>query len=135
MASKSTAGTSTSKEFTTVFRALRAILVPYTKKRARVAHDTPTYYYVETTFPILRGKPTMFAAVRRGKSYVSYHLLPLYMNPRLQGKVPAELKRRQQGKACFNFAQPDRRLFAALSRLSRLAWADFEKLGRKEAAR
>jgi len=64
--------------------------------------------------------PMMFAAVRKGKGYVSYHLLPLYMNPTLQSKVSAELKRRKQGKACFNFAKPDQKLFAEVAEITRL---------------
>lgn len=69
----------------------------------------------------------MFAAVRTGKGYVSYHLLPIYMNPHLQNKISAELKRRKQGKACFNFSQPDEKLFAELAELTRLGLESFRK--------
>lgn len=115
-------------DFSATFKALRAILVPYAKGGMKVVHDTPDYYYIETNFPVMGRGPVMFACVRTGKGYVSYHLLPLYMNPPLQNKVPAELKRRKQGKACFNFSQPDEKLFAELAELTRLGLESFKKL-------
>ena len=71
----------------------------------------------------------MFAAVRKGKAYVSYHLMPIYMNPALQSRVSPELQRRKQGKACFNFSQPDHKLFVELAELTRLGFEGFKKLG------
>ncbi len=118
-------------EFAAVFAGLRAILAPYAGKEMRVAHDEPDYYYLETKFSVLGRGPVMFAAVRRGKNYVSYHLMPLYMNAPLQAKVSPELKRRQQGKACFNFATPDETLFAEIAELTKIGFEDFKKLSRK----
>lgn len=115
-------------DFSAAFQALRAILVPYSKGSIKVVHDNPDHYYVETTFSVMGRGPMMFAAVRKGKSYVSYHLLPLYMNPSLQKKVSAELNRRKQGKACFNFAQPDEKLFAELAEITQIGFEDFKKL-------
>lgn len=117
-----------STDFSATFKALRAILVPYATGGMKVVHDKPDYYYIETNFSVMGRGPVMFACVRTGKGYVSYHLLPLYMNPPLQNKVPAELKRRKQGKACFNFSQPDEKLFAELAELTRLGLESFKKL-------
>ena len=44
-----------------------------------------------------------FGAVVTGKAYVSYHLMPLYTCPWLVKTVSADLKKRMQGKSCFNF--------------------------------
>lgn len=115
-------------DFSATFQALRAILVPYSKLGSKVVHDKPDNYYLETTFSVMGRGPVMFAAVRTGKSYVSYHLLPLYMNPLLHNKVSAELNRRRQGKACFNFSHPDEKLFAELAEITRLGFEDFKKL-------
>jgi hypothetical protein len=115
-------------EFSAAFDALRAILAPYAGKDMRVAQDKPDCYYIETKFSVMGRGPVMFAAVRRGKGYVSYHLLPLYMDPPLQSKVSAELKRRKQGKACFNFSKPDKKLFSDLAELTRLGHESFKKL-------
>jgi hypothetical protein len=60
-----------------------------------------------------------FGSVRRGKAYVSFHLMPLYMNEKLTGQVSTELKKRMQGKTCFNFKQvPEPELAAELARLT-----------------
>src|SRR5229473_5294039 len=118
-------------DFAETFQQLRAILAPYTRKKMRVVQDTPEYYYIETEFPVYRGKPVMFAAVRVGKSYVSYHLLPLYMNPAMQATLSPELKKRKQGKACLNFTRPDKLLFAELSKLTADGLGCFKKLAAK----
>jgi hypothetical protein len=123
-----------SADFTAVFEALKSILTPYAGPDMRVVHDTPEYYYLDTTFPVYRGKPIMFAAVRRGKAYVSYHLLPLYMNPPLNSHISAELKRRKQGKACFNFTSPDPKLLGELAELTRLGLDCFKKLAKSQAS-
>lgn len=121
-------------DFSLVFETLRAILAPYVGPDARIVHDKPDYYYLDTTFPVYRGKPAMFAAVRRGKAYVSYHLLPLYMNPTLNSLVSAELKRRKQGKACFNFTSVDAKLFAELAELTRRGFDSFKKFAKSDSA-
>ena len=115
-------------DFAETFKQLRAILTPYTRKKMRVVQDTPDHYYIETEFPVYRGKRVMFAAVRIGKSYVSYHLLPLYMNQTMQASLSPELKKRQQGKACLNFSKPDKKLFAEISRLTEEGLECFRKL-------
>jgi len=115
-------------DFAATFKALREILTPYTSKDARVVHDKLGYYYLETTFSVMGRGPLMFASVRKGKGYVSYHLLPLYMNRALQSKVSADLKRRKQGIACFNFAKPDEKLFAEVAKITRLGWEAFKKM-------
>ena len=71
-------------------------------------------------------EPMWFGMVRPGKAYVSFHLLPLYMNPKLQAAVPPALKKRMQGKACFNFKKAEPELLAELAALTRTcaqAWA------------
>ena len=50
---------------------------------------------------------------------VTYHLMPLYFNPKLQAAVPPELRPRKQGKTCFNFQRPDASLFAMPDQLTR----------------
>ena len=46
-----------------------------------------------------------FGAVQIRKSYVAYHLYPVYTNPELLDEISAPLKKRMQGKSCFNFKQ------------------------------
>ena len=58
------------------------------------------------------------AGIRVGKSYVSYYLMPVYGLPELVEGISPELKRRMQGKACFNFTRVDESLFAELATLT-----------------
>jgi len=53
-----------------------------------------------------------------GKNYVGYHLMPVYMNRVLQKRISPELKKRMQGKACFNFSEVDPALFRQLTDLT-----------------
>jgi hypothetical protein len=65
------------------------------------------------------GRPWDYVAgVRVGKSYVSYYLMPVYAMPELLSGVSPELRRRMQGKACFNFTRVDEALFAELATLT-----------------
>jgi hypothetical protein len=67
-----------------------------------------------------------FASVRQGKAYVSFHLMPLYMNPPLLRTVSPSLKKRMQGKTCFNFkAAPEPELLKELERLVEAAMNDW----------
>jgi hypothetical protein len=104
-------------DFDAVFARLRSILVPYAKRLA-VKEDTPAYYYLETKTAVHKGKPGFFAAVRKGKSYVSFHLMALYIFPEIATTLSPALRRRMQGKSCFNFAQVDDELFDELKRLT-----------------
>jgi hypothetical protein len=108
-----------------VFAALRKLLESVSSEIS-IQTDKPDNYH--TVFPELthRGKPLYFAGVKTGKNYVSYHLLPLYYNPDLNKQVPAELKKRKQGMACFNFASVDDARFAELRTLSALGLKMFK---------
>src|SRR5438045_9687004 len=101
---KKTAGRSNT-EFAVTFNTLRTIIAPYAHQQMRVVHDTPDYYCLETTFPLMQHKSVMFAAVRTGKGYVSYHLVPLYMNPRLEVTSFTDMNRSYRVNAMFNFSE------------------------------
>jgi hypothetical protein len=74
---------------------------------------------VPSPFPQHKGHPMWFGAVRIGKAYVSYHLMPLYMCAELNAKISPALKKRMQGKTCFNFKKaPDAELLDELRRLT-----------------
>jgi hypothetical protein len=99
------------------FDALKKIYKPF-EKRLNVTVDNDVYYYLESKAPMYKGKPLCFGAVRRGKGKVSFHMMALYCFPAMKSKISAALKKRMQGKQCFNFATPDAALFAELSALA-----------------
>jgi hypothetical protein len=63
--------------------------------------------------------PLMFAGVRLGKNYVSYHLFSVYTTPNDAQTISPDLKKRMQGKACFNFTAVDEPLFRELAKITR----------------
>jgi hypothetical protein len=68
-----------------------------------------------------------FGSVRLGKAYVSFHLMPLYMCPKLTPLISPALKKRMQGKTCFNFKTgPDPELLADLESLTLAGLREWE---------
>ena len=57
----------------------------------------------------------LFAGVKRQKRYVSYYLMPAYTAPEVAQSISPELRRRMQGKSCFNFTRIDDGLFDELA--------------------
>ena len=100
-----------------VFAALRELLKRFIGKDLAVQTDKPGNYHLEYPSILHRKKPLYFAGIRTGKNYVSLHLLYLYMNPAAIKAIPPALKKRMQGKACFNFTAIDEECFAELERL------------------
>jgi len=100
-----------------VFAELRKIMHRSGKKLS-VVHDNPDNYYVNGFFSEKFKKEIMFGAVQIKKNYVSYHLFPLYMYEEMKKELTPDLKKRMQGKTCFNFKKIDRGLFKQLSALT-----------------
>jgi|SRR5688572_12105555 len=105
-------------DFKGAFTKLRAMLKKH-ERQFKVAADKPDNYYLETRTACYKGKPMFFACVSVKKNYVSFYLMPLYVAPELAKKISPELKKRMQGKSCFNFTAPDEKLFAELRKLAR----------------
>lgn len=103
--------------FDVVFERLRSILVPHARTLA-AHHDEPDYYYLETKQPLYKGRPVFFAGVRKGKTYVSFHLMPIYAFPEMRRGLSPALRKRMQGKSCFNFTTVDDGLFEELAQLT-----------------
>jgi hypothetical protein len=125
----------TSAEFESIFARLRAILQKH--KGNFSVTDEPGNY-------CLAGNPGPALAVRKGKTrqremsiawaniskaYVSYHLMGIYMNPKLQKSISPKLKARMQGKSCFNFKSSDEPLFLELDQLTSRSIEDLRKAG------
>ncbi len=116
------------KEFQQVFEQLRDVLKKY-ERRLVLQADTPYNYSLDTPFSAQYKKTLFFGAVRINKSYVSYHLMPIYVFPELSQGISPELKARMQGKSCFNFKAIE------ASQVKELAWltqAGFERFKQGE---
>jgi hypothetical protein len=115
--------------FREIAAALVALLKPY-GDRLNVVEESSWGYYLQTKKPVPKKGPLMFAAVRIGKAYVSYHLMPIYMNEPLNATISPALRKRMQGKACFNFkAMPESALLQELSTLTEAGFRSFQTAG------
>jgi hypothetical protein len=104
---------------------LRALLEQYAPPLF-VTADGPSGYLLDMAPEGERDPSTWFAGIRLGARYVSFYLMPVYVEPSLLDGISPELRRRMQGKSCFNFAKVDEPLLAELEALTR---AGFEATG------
>ena len=112
--------------FAAAFFGLKRILAPYTKS-LNVNADTRTRLYLETKSASYKGKPLFFGAVISGRAYVSFHLMPLYWDASLSKRLSADLKKKMQGKSCFNFTSPDPKLFRELAKITAGGFALYKR--------
>ncbi len=70
-------------------------------------------------------QPLCFGDVRLGKNYVSFYLMSVYVSPGETKGMSPELKKRMQGKSCFNFKAVDEKLFQELATLTKAGAARF----------
>ncbi len=115
-------------DFDATFRALRAILQPYAEQ-LDVQRDDDTEIYLDTRHRMPNKKPLFFGAVQVKKAFVSFHLMPVYVQPGLLDRISPALKARMQGKSCFNFKAVDPALFGELAALTREGYASYRAQG------
>lgn len=111
-------------DFEQTFLKLKAIFKPYERKLI-VVHNTVSNYYLDTSHVMKNKHRLFFGAVRVGKSYVSFHLMPVYASRELLESMSPELRKHMQGKSCFNFKSVDQKLFKELAALTKLGFAKF----------
>ncbi|GFE65877.1 hypothetical protein [Litoreibacter roseus] len=113
-----------------VFHLLRPLYEAHAHK-CIVLRDDPDAYTLTTHEVRARdGYRTGFGGVEIRKAYVSAHLMPVYVHPDLLEGISPALKKRMQGKSCFNFKTPDTALFAELAGLIAAGIVRFEADGR-----
>ena len=97
-------------DFITIFAELKSILLPYAQKLITKV-DLAAEFSLDTRHLMKNKKPLWFGGVKINKNYVSYHLMPVYINLQLLETISPELKNRMQGKSCFNFTKIEQLLF------------------------
>lgn len=113
-------------DFAPVFQGLKNILKPYAPK-LNVTADTKDVYSIDGPYSEKWKRDLFFASVQVKKNYVSFYLMPVYMYPDLLEGIKPELKKRMQGKSCFNFRDVDPDLFEELAALTKKGYDKFEK--------
>ncbi|WP_298189014.1 hypothetical protein [Novosphingobium sp.] len=107
--------------FLDIFAQLRAIMLEAAPGMA-IAEDSAANLTLKTHWIEARtGQPAWFGWIAIKKSYVAYHIMPLYTLPALEAAVPVGLAKRRQGKTCFNVKKADGAVFAQLRELTALA--------------
>lgn len=108
-------------DFDEVFSALRQLMLKAAPDE-QVAKDEAGDLVVHTCRNDSKtGNPIWFGAVASKKSYVAFHLFPLYEQPALGESISPALSKRRQGKSCFNFKAIEPALFEELAALVRTA--------------
>ncbi|MEO0075557.1 MAG: hypothetical protein ABIK31_05550 [candidate division WOR-3 bacterium] len=107
------------------FNKLKALLKRY-EANLTLLHDKADNYYLNTPISDTNKKSEFFGAVQIKKSYVAFHLMPVYYYPNLLDNISQDLKDRMQGKSCFNFKEIDDKLFKELTALTKKSFDQYK---------
>ena len=113
-------------DFPLVFEKLKSILKPY-ETGLNITADTPEAYSLDGPYSEKWKKELFFGSAQIKKNYVSFYLMPVYMYPDLLREISPELKKRMQGKSCFNFKKIEPELFDELAELTRKGAEKFKE--------
>ena len=111
-----------------VMAGLQAILEPYEAHLVRTA-ASDSGYSLDTRHILPNKQPLFFGSVQLCKNYVSFYLMPVYVFPDLLNGISDSLRKRMQGKSCFNFRQTDPALFEELAVLTRAGFERYRSAG------
>ncbi len=115
-------------EFKNIFQDLKSILVGYSDGLTLSKNEVDDFW-LNTKYIMKNKKPIFFAAVQIKKNYVTYHLMPVYVFPELLLNISPELRRRMQGKSCFNFKLSDKQLYNELAELTAAGYQRYKQAG------
>lgn len=111
-----------------MFIALKALLTKHARHLV-VVHDAPDQYYLDTRKRAPDGKTMFFGQVLLKHDHVSYHLMPVQVDPQLAAAISPSLRKHLQGKSAFRFDALDPIALEELDRLTRAGMASFERKG------
>ncbi len=112
-----------------IFNQLQSIFEKY-EPNLSLLHNTIDNYYLNTPTTETIKKSEFFGAVQVKKSYVAFHLMPIYYYPELLDTISEELKKKIQGKSWFNFKDNDEKLFAELKSLTESSFDKYKSLNK-----
>jgi hypothetical protein len=122
--------TQTEHDFQVISDVLLAIMRKNVGDTLQTRSMKPNHYeFYGPPNALTHGKDMWFGAVRIGKRYVSYHLMPVYVFPDMLREMSPELRKRMQGKSCFNFTHVDEQMFEELDKLTKLGYERFKQAG------
>jgi hypothetical protein len=101
-----------------LFDELKNMMLEYEGGLEKKSDTSENYYLDSKQINPKNKKPIFFGAVQVRKKDISYHLMPVYIFPELLSDMSDGLKKRMQGKSCFNFKKVDPDLFHELKQLT-----------------
>ena len=115
-------------DFAATFATLKSVLAKYAPKLT-VVTDKPGEYYLDAGYSEEWKKPICFGAAKIGKNYVSFYLMAIYGCPALLDSSSDELRKRMQGKSCFNFKTVTPAQLKELKALTKRCFEAYKKQG------
>ena len=113
-------------DFQITFARLKSVMQKYAT-HLTVIVDTPGDYSLNAGYSEKFKRTMFFGAVQIKKNYVSFHLLPVYAFPELLKGISPTLKKRMQGKSCFNFTTIDDALVKDLAELTKQGYERYKQ--------
>ena len=110
------------------FEALKSVLAKHAPNLT-VVHDEPGHYYLDAGYDERWKKNICFGAVKICKNYVSLYLMAVYGHPALLDGMTEDLKKRMQGKSCFNFKSITSAQLKELKALTKRAFEAYKRQG------
>jgi hypothetical protein len=114
----------TEEALPSVFHRLREIFARHVPPLVVTAY-TPFNDSLDAPRPDLPAPRRYFGGVRMTKNYVSFYLMPIYALSGVQDAISPALRKRMQGKSCFNFVGVDEPLFQELAHLTARSAGNF----------
>ena len=105
------------RDLQAVFDFLRPIFAKHERACVLLADEAGRYALNSQEVRAKDGYVTFFGGVEIKKAYVSAHLFPVYVYPDLLDGISEALRKRMQGKSCFNFTSVDPLLIEELAAL------------------
>ncbi len=112
--------------FAEVDRRLRMIFDPFRSRLVATKDDADGLIL---QIPGLEAEPWGYVGgTRVGKRYVSVYLMSVYAQPEVVESMSPALRRRMQGKSCFNFTTVDEPLVEELGQIAQSGFDHYLKL-------
>lgn len=116
------------EDFISTFNILKQILKKY-QKHLKVKSDKKDAFNLYAGYSEKYKRDIYFGGVEIKKNYVSFHLMPVYINPELLKDISPDLKKRMQGKSCFNFKTVNKQHIKELTVLTKKGFDYYKREG------
>jgi len=118
----------TKTQFLETFNSLKEIFKKY-EKHLEVKSDKNDAFNLYAGYSEKYKRDIYFGGVEIKKNYVSFHLMPVYINPELLKDISPDLKKRMQGKSCFNFKTVNKQHIKELTVLTKKGFDYYKREG------